>query len=498
MDWPRRSSKRSFDDMAHSHRSRSSLDLSSPPPQPHQNQHQHRASSRPGPGSFLQLPDPSRLRPSAGAAAGSSGHRTSTEHRHNPSSITSLLNSHDRTPGADNSGRLQAGGARQFHGDLPFVIDLTAEEGDSPGTVGQWNQSQQQPVQRTPGLPRFSRDIIDLSEDAEMDLAGNRWGAEERGGDLGGGVRASGNLDGNRGDIEPIILGDSGLNSPEVQILSSRPRNLGGNQGRTPFDALRNTVNANNNVHGGDGSRNFADNNDVQVVREHVIRHPNQRGGFDFRTLHGVSYEGGGRRLPRIPGLDENQMRPFGAGHLGEPSRMERGGGRERDGNRRNGRPFRRRVHVGEDASDDDFDGLIGGRGDEAHGFQIPDLNFEMIDINFNWNGNDRDREPPTYEAPEKAPAGFTRSPKEDEYLECPNCGDELNTGDSEVKKQVWVVKACGHVYCGECAKYRSSTWKKKAMDGEVRARWKPFKACVVEGCEKKVSTATSMLQLFL
>ena len=35
--------------------------------------------------------------------------------------------------------------------------------------------------------------------------------------------------------------------------------------------------------------------------------------------------------------------------------------------------------------------------------------------------------------------------------LVCPRCEDELCKGDSEVKQQAWVVKACGHVSCHIC-----------------------------------------------
>ena len=52
----------------------------------------------------------------------------------------------------------------------------------------------------------------------------------------------------------------------------------------------------------------------------------------------------------------------------------------------------------------------------------------------------------PTYDPPAAAQEGFTRTPKEDDVLVCPNCDDELGLGDDEVKRQVWVVKACGHV----------------------------------------------------
>ena len=44
------------------------------------------------------------------------------------------------------------------------------------------------------------------------------------------------------------------------------------------------------------------------------------------------------------------------------------------------------------------------------------------------------------------APQGFTMSPEEGDVLTCPNCDEELCTGDKPQKKQVWVIKACGHV----------------------------------------------------
>lgn len=53
---------------------------------------------------------------------------------------------------------------------------------------------------------------------------------------------------------------------------------------------------------------------------------------------------------------------------------------------------------------------------------------------------------PPVLETLPPVRQGFTRSPKEDDVLVCPSCMDELSIGDDEVKRQVWVVKACGHV----------------------------------------------------
>ena len=71
-------------------------------------------------------------------------------------------------------------------------------------------------------------------------------------------------------------------------------------------------------------------------------------------------------------------------------------------------------------------------------------MNFETaaFDLGFGM------QRPPTpkYEPPPPAEDGFTRNPEEEEVVVCPNCGDELAMGDTDLKQQVWVVKGCGHV----------------------------------------------------
>jgi hypothetical protein len=59
---------------------------------------------------------------------------------------------------------------------------------------------------------------------------------------------------------------------------------------------------------------------------------------------------------------------------------------------------------------------------------------------------------PPTYEAPPPAAEGFTRNPQAEGELVCPNCEEELCLGDDDQKRQVWIVKACGHVSSSFCA----------------------------------------------
>ncbi|KAF4551214.1 Hypothetical protein D9617_14g076710 [Elsinoe fawcettii] len=106
----------------------------------------------------------------------------------------------------------------------------------------------------------------------------------------------------------------------------------------------------------------------------------------------------------------------------------------------------------------------------------------------------------PPYRAPEKPEVGFTRSPQEDEVVCCPNCGDELAVGGSEEKRSVWVVKGCGHVYCGQCMLHRHASKrnsKGKQKDDGTKVEVQPFKQCVVDGCTQKVQKA-QVLQLFL
>ena len=52
----------------------------------------------------------------------------------------------------------------------------------------------------------------------------------------------------------------------------------------------------------------------------------------------------------------------------------------------------------------------------------------------------------PLYEAPAPPRPGYTRSASEDHVMVCPNCDEELGIGDTELQRQVWIVKKCGHV----------------------------------------------------
>ncbi|KAJ5120331.1 uncharacterized protein N7515_009719 [Penicillium bovifimosum] len=96
------------------------------------------------------------------------------------------------------------------------------------------------------------------------------------------------------------------------------------------------------------------------------------------------------------------------------------------------------------------------------------------------------------YKPPTPAPEGFTRNFSEDSMPTCPNCKGELGAGEG-LKRQIYVAKSCGHVYCGECASNRSISKSKKAA-----SKSKPFSKCQAAGCNKPVSAPTAMYQLYL
>ncbi|KXT12566.1 hypothetical protein AC579_2092 [Pseudocercospora musae] len=125
-------------------------------------------------------------------------------------------------------------------------------------------------------------------------------------------------------------------------------------------------------------------------------------------------------------------------------------------------------------------------------------MDYDTPAFDMGYQGANRPPEP-KYEPPKAAEKGFTRSPGEDEIVVCPNCGDELAMGDTEQKQQVWVIKKCGHAYCGTCAENRTKVaasrtkgkGKGKALDVGT------FKVCVVDGCNAPASK-NSMVHVYL
>lgn len=84
----------------------------------------------------------------------------------------------------------------------------------------------------------------------------------------------------------------------------------------------------------------------------------------------------------------------------------------------------------------------------EAAPFHLPGaLNYAAAAFDINIRPPpEPPRASPILEPLPPARDGFTRSPAEGDALVCPSCGDELCTGDDDLKRQVWVIKSCGHV----------------------------------------------------
>ncbi|KAL4889625.1 hypothetical protein BDV59DRAFT_186208 [Aspergillus ambiguus] len=140
----------------------------------------------------------------------------------------------------------------------------------------------------------------------------------------------------------------------------------------------------------------------------------------------------------------------------------------------------------------------------DIESFWIGDMGEGAVDLTLDLGGMDGlgmdypvpgitpDRRRSTYKPPSPPPGGFTRTVGEEDIVCCPNCDAELGTGD-ETKRQIWVAKQCGHVYCGECATNRSKSNAKKST-----SKVKPFAKCLVDGCGKPISAPRAMFQIYL
>ncbi|KPI38228.1 uncharacterized protein AB675_980, partial [Cyphellophora attinorum] len=104
------------------------------------------------------------------------------------------------------------------------------------------------------------------------------------------------------------------------------------------------------------------------------------------------------------------------------------------------------------------------------------------------------------YKEPPAVPEGFAGDLDENGVYLCPRCEEELATG-SEEKSQIWVVKQCGHVYCGDCARARNTKpapKSKKAKAAAAAGAADVFKFCVIEGCDTKLDGKDGMILVYL
>ncbi|KAL4782238.1 hypothetical protein BJX76DRAFT_349536 [Aspergillus varians] len=152
--------------------------------------------------------------------------------------------------------------------------------------------------------------------------------------------------------------------------------------------------------------------------------------------------------------------------------------------------PWRGASHLSRGELETLWIGDGGGAMDLA--INLDNAEWELLGIPPGRDRSERERPRDSYKPPSPAPEGFTRSIAEDDIATCPNCDEELGTGD-DTKQQIWVAKQCGHVYCGECALNRSLTKAKKTS-----SKTKPFAKCQVPDCGKPISAPKAMFQVYL
>lgn len=202
--------------------------------------------------------------------------------------------------------------------------------------------------------------------------------------------------------------------SSEIQFVSSRPRS------RNENPIVRN-------------GRHAQDENEVEFVSENPVSDEQ-------------------RRLGQLMALLEEPEIRNRARHIRERVVQQREGARAA-ARRRNDLEFARIIGAARRPTQRRMGLPVGAlRGEEQphmmFTFRAPNLNFRAAAFDMGYEQAEEDPAPaPTYSAPPAAPEGFTRSPQEEEeVLVCPNCEDELCVGSSEQKRQVWLVKGCGHV----------------------------------------------------
>lgn len=176
---------------------------------------------------------------------------------------------------------------------------------------------------------------------------------------------------------------------------------------------------------------------EVRSVPIHQVSDGEQRRRHEIRQA---------RRQPNLRPSDPQhpQDSPFTIGNWGALRQHAQGREAHRNPAHQSARQFHRLLH-----SDHLTTPTLVQGGNGAQELILPgDLDFVTQGFQMGEVAVARPVQPalPTYDAPPPPRPGFTRSPKEEDALICPNCEEELGTGADEAKRQVWVVKACGHV----------------------------------------------------
>jgi hypothetical protein len=290
------------------------------------------------------------------------------------------------------------------------IIDLTGEpDTDVPRPVEpDWRHPAWHPYGRATRGPRFPAEIIDLSGDTPQ----RPWHAPPQ--------QQEGNND------------DAAQNgSPEIQFLRARqlsPR-LRFAGATPPAGRIPNRLNPQGRV----APIEINDDDEVQIIGERQITPP---------------------PFPHPPRRIANFFSSFGAAArvLADAGLIAPRDVRARGSHR----GPRRRVPV---PPHRDFM------------FEVPNLDFGAAAFDLGYGIEPEpgaEREQSVVPPPEPAPEGFTRNPTEEDVLICPNCDAELSVGDDDVKRQVWLVKSCGHVSWTLC-----HSWRAMKTDSWIDLLWR-------------------------
>lgn len=311
------------------------------------------------------------------------------------------------------------------------VIDLT----DSDNTMNAASRSQSTeasaaavPPPQAQRLPRYDREIIDLSADMSPEL--NR------------GPRIS---ESGRRLPENHMANTRRASSPEVTFVSQRPRSRPPSRRDPPshgWDFRGIFEDQVTDLTGEEERASDEDDDDDDEVR--YVRTTDRPEGINTRAPFAVGNVAArplarSEFFPMPVGLPSSALQNI-AGHL------SRGSDLMARGSDLMARQLHRYMQ---------FDHTQPRRAPPGHlppprpGFEMPGM-LDYASTGFDIGVPESRPEPPPvrYEPPTAAATGFTRTPhdKKDEAVVCPCCGDELAVGDSDEKRQVWAVKACGHV----------------------------------------------------
>lgn len=317
---------------------------------------------------------------------------------------------------------------------------------------------------RAQRLPRFQRDIIDLAESDEEEQAQPQQQPQNRRifgypVDLNSLFPMRADLGRPDFDSQP----SSNMDHNDVEFVSSRPLSRVSSRRPTPTrgssrpdPAVRNTNNAGNTTI----DLTADDDEDDDVIHTDTRALPSVNGDRPAMAGSGI----GTRDPPALgPGLGRlvRHIRARGPGlppylfghHPGGPEEaLARVRAHQAETEQRLQRS-RERAQTLQEHVDRHHANTARDRADppprpRPRGVNIINMDMDYGLVGFDLGFGVAPIRPPTpkYEPPPPVEKGFTRSPEEDEEVVCPNCGDELALGSGEVKQQVYVIKACGHV----------------------------------------------------